>query len=58
MDEVLRARSLLTRDGTWVSDRVRVARVEWFLTCLLVLVTAVLLWFPGFAVYRLYPSAR
>jgi hypothetical protein len=31
--------------------------VEWFLTCLLVLVTAVLLWFPGYAVYRLYLSA-
>jgi len=32
--------------------------VEWFFTCLLVLVTAVLLGFSGYTVYRLYPATR
>jgi hypothetical protein len=41
-----------------VTALVRVARVQWFFTCLLVLATAVLLWFPGCAVYRRYPGVR
>jgi hypothetical protein len=39
-------------------DRVRVATVEWFFTCLLVLVTAVLLGFSGDTVYRRCPTTR
>lgn len=51
-------RHVIEGRGARVSDRVRVARVQWFLACLLVLGTAVLLGFPAYAVYRLYPDLR
>jgi len=41
-----------------VTALVRVARVQWFFTCLLVLVTAVFLGFPGYAGHRRYLGKR